>query len=124
MSATLVLRDESPSGTLLRTRTLDCVEEEITVRDLITRRVREEVRDYNRIAARGASFTGLVRPEAVDAPGEIDWEAQRDVALHAFTTNGFFVLVGDRQVESLDERIRIGLGTEVSFVKLVPLVGG
>jgi hypothetical protein len=65
-----------------------------------------------------------VQPASADAPGEIDWEAQRDVALDAFAANGFFVLVGDRQVESLDERIRIGLGTEVSFVKLVPLVGG
>ena len=42
----------------------------------------------------------------------------------AFTRNGFFVLVGDRQVESLDEELELKVDTDVSFVKLVPLVGG
>lgn len=124
MPATLLLRDETPSGRLLRTRTMDCPEEDITVRELITRRVRDEVRDYDRVAARGGTFAGLVQPVLAGAAGEVDWEEQRDVALDAFAANGFFVLVGDHQVESLDERIRVGLGTEVSFVKLVPLVGG
>jgi hypothetical protein len=34
------------------------------------------------------------------------------------------VLVGDRQPDSLDEEITVGPETRVSFVKLVPLVGG
>jgi hypothetical protein len=38
--------------------------------------------------------------------------------------NGFFVLVGDRQAESLDEPFEVKADTEVSFVKLMPLVGG
>ncbi|MCW5552407.1 MAG: hypothetical protein KIS67_09580 [Verrucomicrobiae bacterium] len=45
-------------------------------------------------------------------------------ALDAFARNGFFVLVGDRQAESLDEAFTVTPETEVSFVKLVPLVGG
>ena len=78
-------------------------------------------------------FVGLVQPTDAEAAlngyrtrtrRELDWEKQRDAALAAFETNGFFVLVGERQLESLDERIRVELGTEVSFVKLVPLVGG
>jgi hypothetical protein len=41
-----------------------------------------------------------------------------------FEKNGFFVLVGDKQAESLDQEFDVKVDTEVSFVKLVPLVGG
>ena len=121
MSTTLTLRDETATGDVVGTRTLDFLTEETTVRELITRRVQEEVREHNRAPAARA-FPGLVRP--ADDRGEVDWERQRDAALAAFAANGFFVLVGDRQVEDLDETIRLELHTEVSFVRLVPLVGG
>lgn len=130
MTATLTVRDETATGAVLHQRTLDFLDEHVTVRELITRRVQEEVREYNRAAERGV-FVGLVQPTDAEAAlngvrtrREVSWKRQRDAALAAFLANGFFVLVGDRQVESLDERIHIGLGTEVSFVKLVPLVGG
>jgi hypothetical protein len=45
------------------------------------------------------------------------------VALQAFERNGYFIIPGDRQVESLDEDIIIGPSTKVLFIKLVPLVG-
>jgi hypothetical protein len=38
--------------------------------------------------------------------------------------NGFLVLVDDHQIESLDEQVNLGIDTRVSFVKLVPLIGG
>ena len=132
MTATLTVRDETATGTLLHQRTLDFLTEHVTVRELITRRVQDEVREYNRTRDRDV-FVGLVQPTDAEAElngyragarREVDWEKQRDAALAAFESNGFFVLVGDRQVESLDERIRVEVGTEVSFVKLVPLVGG
>ncbi|HSU16829.1 hypothetical protein [Longimicrobium sp.] len=131
MPATLTLRDETAAGDVLRERTLDFLDEEITVRELITRRVHEEVREYNR--TRGATFSGLVQPDGAAAardgyrmrePRELDAGKQCAAALAAFRANGFFVLVGDRQVETLDEPIRIALGTGVTFVRLVPLVGG
>jgi len=121
MPATLTLRDETATGDVVGTRTLGFLAEEITVRELITRRVAEEVREHNRAPADRA-FSGLVRP--VHPGRRIDPERQRDAALAAFAGNGFFVLVGDRQVEDLDEVIRLELHTEVSFVRLVPLVGG
>ena len=51
---------------------------------------------------------------------------ERQVALaeQAFTRNGFVVLVGDRQVEELDDEVDLSRDTEVTFLKLVPLVGG
>lgn len=44
--------------------------------------------------------------------------------MKAFSRNGFVVLVGDRQVEDLDAGVGLPAGTEVTFLKLVPLVGG
>ena len=55
---------------------------------------------------------------------DIDWKQQFDKACDAFGRNGFFILIDDKQAESLDQQFTIGRGTEVSFVKLTPLVGG
>ena len=72
-----------------------------------------------------ADGSRLERPKArTRTKRRLDWEAQYEKALSAFARNGFFVLVGDRQVESLDEEITLKVDTEVSFVKLVALVGG
>ena len=129
--ATLTIRDETVSGGVVNTFDLDFLTEEITVRELIERRVYEEVQAYN--TSRPQVFNGLVQPADAEATlngyrmrerRRIDWHRQRDLAVDAFTRNGFFILVGDRQAERLDERIRLDLGTEVTFVKLVPLVGG
>ena len=60
MAATLTIRDEALSGRVLSEITLDFFTEHITVRDLICRRVREEVRTFNLRAPR--FFEGLVTP--------------------------------------------------------------
>jgi len=44
--------------------------------------------------------------------------------VEAFSRNGFVVLVGDRQVEGLDELLPLAEASTVAFVRLVPLVGG
>ncbi len=102
------------------------------MRELIRRRVFQEVAEFN---ARSAPqvFQGLVQPEdaervlngyALRTPRRIDPEAQAARALAAFEGNGFLVLVGDRQVTEPDEEIELPLGVEVTFLKLVALVGG
>jgi hypothetical protein len=131
MPATITIRDETTSGSTVHELTLDFLTEEITVRELIERRVYEEVQQYN--TAKPGYFHGLVQPTDAEATlngyrlrerREIDWRAQCAQALEAFERNGFVILVGDRQVDNLDERIRLELTTPVTFVKLVPLVGG
>ncbi|WP_329118302.1 hypothetical protein [Streptomyces sp. NBC_01465] len=82
---------------------LDIAEARLTLREVIRRRVFHEV--------------------AQDKEGA-DPERQFERALTAFGRNGFVVLVGERQVEELDEEIELPAGTEVTFLKLVPLVGG
>jgi hypothetical protein len=53
----------------------------------------------------------------------LDWRPQFDKALETFERNGFFILVDDKQAESLDQEFLVSPRTEVSFVKLTLLVG-
>lgn len=129
--ATVTFRDESATGRPLDEFSLPGLPEHISARELVRLRVREEVARHN--AAPATRFRGLVRP--VDAEVElngyrmkaarrIDWERQADRAEAAFRRNGFLLLVGDRQIDDLSETIDLTVDPVVSFVKLVPLVGG
>src|SRR5215831_5207120 len=102
----------------------------ITLRELLHSRVAREVESYN--TNRPEIFQGLVQPEESERilngyrlkrarPLDVDQQYER--ALRAFQTNGFLVLAGGRQIESLDEEIYLETATEVEFLKLVPLVG-
>ena len=89
------------------------------------------MQDYN--SSEPEYFRGLVEPSESERTRngyklrkrrKIDWQEQFNRALEAFQCNGFFVLVGDKQAERLDDAFEVKAETEVSFVKLVPLVGG
>ncbi|MDB5326499.1 MAG: hypothetical protein JWM57_2068 [Phycisphaerales bacterium] len=135
----VLIRDESVMGAVTNQLTLDVLDETITVRELIRSRVYQEVEDHNRRVrqanAAATPFNGLVTPtpleRALNGPQagsaktrEVDWKKQFDAACEAFARNGFFILMGDRQAESLDQTIALRHDTTVSFVKLMPLVGG
>jgi hypothetical protein len=131
MPATLTANDQTPAGKTTHSVTLEFPAERTTVRELIRSRVYQEVQDYNR--RRPETFNGLVRPTDAEQTlngfklkkaREIDWKQQFEKATEAFERNGFFILVDDRQAESLDEEIELRHGTQVSFVRLMPLVGG
>ncbi len=134
MTHSITIYDETLPGERTASRRLDLLSSTITLRELIRRRVYEEVQEYH-AAPPSAVFRGLVTPSPVEATlngpkpkhavkRRLGWDAQYEKALSAFVRNGFFVLVGDRQVESLNEEIHLKVDTEVSFVKLVALVGG
>ena len=123
--------DETTSGDRGAGWGLEIAEERLALRELIRRRVFQEVAEFN--ARTPEVFQGLVQPKdtervlngyALRTPRRIDPEAQTELALKAFAGNGFLVLVGDRQFTDLDEEIELALGTEVTFLKLVALVGG
>jgi hypothetical protein len=131
MPATLTIRDQTTAGSDTHRFTLDFPTERITVRELIRERVYQEVQDYNR--QRAGAFRGLVQPSDAEVslngyklkPGrEIDWKAQFSKACEAFQKNAVLVLVGDHQATSLEETIEITRGKEVTFLRLVPLIGG
>ena len=113
------------------TFTVHVTGETITARELIRLRVFQEVETYNQELPR--AFRMLVQPSEAERtlngfkfsrPRHVDPQAQFEKAIEAFEGNGFLVLVDDRQVEGLDEEIPLRPETSVSFLKLVPLVGG
>lgn len=103
----------------------------LTVRELIRARIEQEVAAYNQ--RQGEYFQGLVQPGAAELtlngyrlprPRRIDPAEQVEQAIAAFNRNGFLILIDDRQVDQLDDVVILGEQTVVTFVKLVPLVGG
>jgi len=134
MSTTLKIRDETTFSLGRdddRDFTLDVPEARITVLDLIRARVYWEVHEYN--LDQPEYFQGLVQPSDAERSlngfkmrrrRRIDPEKQFELAKRAFYSNGFILLVDDRQVEELEEEIDIRPETTVTFLKLLPLVGG
>ena len=129
--ALLTILDETADGSILHRLELEISQEMPVVRELIARRVHDEVATYNE--CQGGVFQGLVQPTESEKvlngyrlrPQQlVDAEQQVYRALEAFQQNGFFVLVNDRQVDSLDEEVWLGDGATASFLKLTPLVGG
>ncbi|WP_435124933.1 hypothetical protein [Actinacidiphila sp. bgisy144] len=123
--------DETTSGGRGGSWGLEIAEERLTVGELVRRRVFQEVAEN--YPADGVPFRGLVQPAGTaaapdahrsGAPRRIDSEQKYALAREAFGRNGFLVLVGDRQVQEWDEEVDLPPGTEVVFLKLVPLVGG
>lgn len=128
---TLTLTDESLTGDILGQIAIDIENERMTVSDLIKARVYKEVENYNKSLPQ--YFQGLVQPSEAEMQvngykmkekRSIDPEKQFYIALNAFQSNGFFVLIDSRQVESLEEEVLFSEDTKVSFVKLTALVGG
>jgi len=113
------------------TFTVHVTGETVSVRELIRARVFQEVEEYN--SKTPETFRMLVQPGEAERtlngfkfsrPRQVDPQAQFKKAVEAFEGNGFLILVDDRQVGSLDDEIALHPETSVSFLKLVPLVGG
>lgn len=127
---TVAFIDETTSGSKSDAWHLEIFEETLTLRELIRRRVFQEVAEHN--ARDAGPFRGLVQPGETEIalngkqgkPRKVDPQRQFDKAVELFSRNGYVVLVDDRQVEELDQAVHIRQGTQITFLKLVPLVGG
>jgi len=105
--------------------------ENISVRELLRLRISQEVEAYNQ--NQPAVFRMLVQPHEAErtlngfrlpTPRFIDPQTQFEKAIEAFEGNGFVVLVDERQVVSLETQIALRPETTITFLKLIPLVGG
>jgi hypothetical protein len=112
------------------TRELRLVSERITLRELLKRRIDEEVAALN---AGRDEIMPLVAPteqerrlngEKPTQHRSVDPERQLTAAVEAFERTRIVLIVDGRQVLDLDEPIIVTPNTEVRFLKLVPLVGG
>jgi hypothetical protein len=111
-AALLLIHDETSTGERTNTVTLTLASERVTARELLRRRIQQEVADYN--ASQPEYFRGLVQPTdaervlngyRVHKDRLVDWREQFESAIQAFARNGFLMLAGDRQIEDLDAEI-------------------
>lgn len=130
---TLTIRDEVTSnlGKTDYVITINLTSRHFTARDLIRERVRQEVEDFNN--KQPELFHGLVQPTDTERTlngfkfrekRTLDWKEQFGKAIEGFQRNAFILLVDDVQIEDLDQAISLSPETSVTFLKLVPLVGG
>ncbi|WP_062431295.1 hypothetical protein [Herbidospora daliensis] len=119
--ALVTFRDETATGRALEERPLPDMPERISAR------VSQEVVCHN--TAPSHHCRNLVKPANTGAglnsyrmrtAPRLGWEKQTDAA---FTRYGFLP-VGDRQIEDVNTEVDLAFEPVVSFIKLVPLVGG
>lgn len=127
----LNIRDENGLGSVYNELQLSFQKANVTVKDIISERVIQEVSIYNRKATDYQH--ALVKPTEDETllngikskiKHHVDTQKQINIAINAFSGNGFFILVDDVQVEDLEQVITIYPNTTVSFIRLTPLVGG
>ncbi len=130
-TTTIRVQDATFAGKILHEIALGFASECVTVQEIISARVTNEVHDYNQ--KQPEYYRGLIDPTDAEktinglklhSRKPIDAEQQVYVALHAFQRNGFFVLIDNVQAETLEQQVLLTADTVVSFVKLTPLVGG
>jgi len=130
---TITIRDETTSrpGKADYVITINLTSRHLTARDLIRERVKHEVEEFNN--KQPELYNGLVQPTDTErtlngfkfnTKRKLDWQEQFERAVEGFHRNAFILLVDDSQVEDLDQIIPIAPETSVTFIKLVPLVGG
>ena len=131
MAVQLRVVDETTSGEIYNETVLRLASTRVSAREVIEERVREEVRKFN--AEKQGLFSGLVQPRGAEKelngyrlkkPKTVDADEQVKIALKGFSENKFFFLVDDLQVESLDDEFGITDKTKITFLKLIPVVGG
>jgi hypothetical protein len=96
----------------------------ITARLLITERVRQEFEPlFERFDARGGELPAALFAMSANTHATTLDEAI-EMALHAFVTNRFFLLVDRRQIVDLDEPFPLTSKSTVVFLRLTQLKGG
>jgi hypothetical protein len=118
---TLVIRDEDSAGNLLNQIEISLSSPVLTLRDVIAERVLQEIETVRKRKNTDLPY-GLVSQQA--PANEVDYEQELMRALAAFGENRYFVLIDDRQIEDLDEPVSLRDAAIVTFVRLIPIVGG
>ena len=102
------------------------VPEHTTVRQLICDYVEQQFNRRTNEPAKPNSFL-LAKEERMTNPvpkTRFTIEQLKERALSAFTDNQIILLLNDRQAEKLDEIIEITNKSNVTFLRLTPLIGG
>jgi len=129
MPLTLSILYETTAGERCNAGVFQFDDATLTLRELIRVFVQEEVKNFNETGSE--VFRGLVQPDesermlnGVRERPVLDWEKQFAKAIAAFKGNGFVVLLDERQITDLDETLHLTPQSQLTFLKLVPLMGG
>ncbi len=100
----------------------------MTARSLIEARVRHEVESYNTARSEtGRSLVPIAEDERI-LNGErslvVDADLQCERALKALLSNAFLLFVDGTQVTDVDAPLALSAGSEIEFIRVLPLAGG
>ena len=130
-SISVTIKDETTGGKTLHSVQVELTSSLVSVAEIIEMRLVAEVDHYNK--KRETNYYGLIQPEGAEVAVNgfrlqkfrpIDARKQVSIAKEAFKKNGFFILIDNTQAESLEQVFVLHQDSEISFVKLTPLVGG
>lgn len=121
MSVVVTVREETTSGSRSEGVELSFPTERLTVREIIRAWVYEGTQDR---AARERQACGSGCATAGARAPHASWQEGFARACEEYGRGRVLVLAGDRQTESLDEVVELSRGIELTFLRLVPLVGG
>jgi hypothetical protein len=107
------------------------IPERITVRQLICLYIDHQIeqhRDKSKDSQRHSFFIPLEQEQSLSGTqpgdGKLNPEKLYSRALDAFSNNQFVLLVDDHQVEELEQDVFVTAKSNVTFLKLMPLIGG
>jgi hypothetical protein len=131
MTVTINIKDETASGDVYHQIPVSFSSELVSIKEIIRTRVYADVDTYNQRLPE--YFQGLVQPGEAELAlngyrmkerRKVDPGKQYAIALDAFSKNGYFLLIDNIQAEDPEQLVVINANTEISFIKLTPLVGG
>jgi hypothetical protein len=129
MSFAVKIVDQTPGVHPTISRNLRLASERTTLREVLAKRIAEDVSAFN---AGSDAIRLLVAPteperslnDRATKPRTVDAGRQLAAAVQAFERTRILVVVDEQQVLDLDQPLIVTPDTVVRFVKLVPLVGG
>lgn len=113
--------DETTAGVRSEGPTVQFEFPKITVRTLIESRIRSEVDRRSEDLPVQKRF---VNPSKKPLWKKVNFDAQIKTACETFDRGQLIVLLPGRQAQTLDETLTLEDGDEVTFLRLVPLIGG
>ena len=141
MVLAVAIYDKTLGGSQRIVRELRLVSQRMSARGIIELRVDAEIAAFNAQAEKSIAQHNsmLVIPifvevaltgrknygSARDIEGRgIDREKQIETVLEAFTANKLLMFVDSKQITELEQQVAFAERSTVTFIKLVPLVGG
>ncbi len=133
MATTLTVLEKAPGDPDRTEFQLPIMGDKLTVRELIKTYLTHQA-ECSRTDEKKKkwTFAGLFSPQTDNqdckdhpkAAVPLSSNEQLEIACKAFSSNKFILLINDQQTTDLEQEIVVTPVTKVTFIRLVPLVGG